>query len=183
MSTKQNKFILASIIILVVLIGGAYAYTHRVTLAENKIPYCLEMQSGIVRLRVQYPENLVIGQGAFSIALKRKDAPDKNYIFGTEVQIPYYESLNDLIWHEQGGTNYSSSTFNTLEAGEYRLKDGNIDWDSYIIPIGNRVIHLYFQYTDLSPNDRPAVEKMIKDIRISTSTEDIKDTRVVDCPD
>jgi hypothetical protein len=164
------------------LIGGAYVYSHKEL--KTRTSNCLELQSGIVRMKLQYPEVLKNLSSDLGLRFKKTtDSHDADYIFVAEVQLSFYESLEDLIWHEQGGTNYSTSTLNTLEAGEYQHKEGNIEWNDYIIPIGNRVIHLGYQYTDLTSGDRFAVEKMIKNIRISTSTEDIKDTRVVDCPD
>jgi len=62
--------------------------------------------------------------------------------------------MNPLnIYLEQGGSNYGTSTFNGYQAGLYKDDFGEMDWDYYLIPVGDRVLQLGYQSSDLTTDE------------------------------
>jgi hypothetical protein len=105
-----------------------------------------------------------------------------------------YRPLEDVLKAEELGPKYTRASFNGYAAGFQHLPAavnevtssdafgehyGTLDqWE---IPFGNRNFYIFFQPSELSPDEGTLASKMLETVTLRQGNEDLKETRVEAC--
>jgi len=142
---------------------------------------CIRLRSGIVNVEINYSSEFISSGERGRIALYNKNDPEKTSVLYIDAN--YYETLESIINNSlvEQGPKYKQVLFNKLKAAFYRLEDEYGIWDTYRVPLGNRVIDLNYFPSRFLGSERVVAQKMLDSITIIEVEEDVADARVESC--
>ena len=170
--------------IIVLLIALVIGVTIVVT---NSSRDCLELKTGIVRVRVYHNNEFLVGHvlGLIQVnerSLSNPMRPAEKSPLITIDSFPFYQSVSEITKPSiDPGVKYATSSFNGYLADKGMHFPSGAEF--YKIPFGNRIIQVIERTASLSDDRKKEAQEILSSIRISEGSEDVEkgEARVVEC--
>ncbi len=178
-----NNKKLIIIFLIAILAIGTLIYS------EKWATSCLELKTGNIGTRVNFPSSFISKTSGDIITLYRKSDIDKNkdnlfYIVGIDAE-RNSDSVDSIIENSinEAGPKYTRKvSFNGYSAALAEVADEQFGiWYYYKVPVNDRVIRIHYHPTNLSERDLQIANNILNSIKFVQTEENLLGTKIGKC--